>query len=396
MLKFGNREFRNLQEQVLKNMCDIQDIEQGATVLAAFGIKVVGQVNQASDLPAPTTYQGNLGDAFLVGTEAPYDYYIYAKAYDGQEQPAFYNLGQFPKQGPKGDKGDAAGFGTVSATATSVVGQPTVSVNTSGTNEAKNIAFEFGIPDVNPEYVEANPTAEATGTLQKLRVNDTVYSVGGGGVKCYTGATYIGEGESYTLSTFAGIKVGDIVSDSESDQVFIVQSVSNSQINLYGIISYNSQVAATLEVQNNMWVVTSYVLENRLNLRVITLNTVGTTDTVNGLTTLSSLSAYESQLQKIKVGDPVNIIITHNGNITHTVNLVCTTNELPFSGMGQHFKCYGSGYCDNSSTQNVCSCYLDYASSGQDGPKLYLSNTSTNITQYNTTITAGDKVRIYF
>ena len=78
MLKFGNREFRNLQEQVLKNMCDIQDIEQGATVLAAFGIKVVGQVNQASDLPAPTTYKGNLGDAFLVGTEAPYLYYIYA------------------------------------------------------------------------------------------------------------------------------------------------------------------------------------------------------------------------------------------------------------------------------------------------------------------------------
>ena len=185
MLKFGNREFRNLQEQVLKNMCDIQDIEQGATVLAAFGIKVVGQVNQVSDLPAPTTYQGNLGDAFLVGTQAPYLYYIYAKAYDGQEQAAFYNLGEFPKQGPKGDQGDAAGFGTVSATATSVVGQPTVSVNTSGTNEAKNIAFEFGIPDVNPEYVEANPTAEATGTLQKLRVDNTIYGLGGGGTKLY-------------------------------------------------------------------------------------------------------------------------------------------------------------------------------------------------------------------
>ena len=185
MLKFGNREFRNLQEQVLKNMCDIQDIEQGATVLAAFGIKVVGQVNQASDLPAPATYTGNLGDAFLVGTQAPYDYYIYAKAYEGQEQAAFYNLGQFPKPGPKGDTGNAAGFGAITATATSVVGQPTVSVNTSGTNEAKNIAFEFGIPDVNPDYVEANPTASATGTLEKLRVDNTVYGLGGGGTKLY-------------------------------------------------------------------------------------------------------------------------------------------------------------------------------------------------------------------
>ena len=314
MLKFGNREFRNLQEQVLKNMCDIQDIEQGATVLAAFGIKVVGQVNQASDLPAPTTYKGNLGDAFLVGTQAPYDYYIYAKAYDGQEQPAFYNLGQFPQPGPKGDTGNAAGFGTVSATATSVVGQPTVSVSTSGTNEAKNIAFEFGIPDVNPEYVEANPTASATGTLEKLRVDNTVYGLGGG-------------------------------------------SKEKTKI---------------------------------------TLTTVGTTDTLNGWTTLSSLSAYKSQLEKVKVGDPITVIITHSGNMTHTLNLVCITNELPFTGMGQHFKCQGSGYCDNSSTQNVCSGYIDYASSGQDGPRLYLSNTSTNITQYNTTISAGDKVNIYF
>ena len=314
MLKFGNREFRNLQEQVLKNMCDIQDIEQGATVLAAFGIKVVGQVNQVSDLPAPTTYKGNLGDAFLVGTEAPYLYYIYAKAYDGQEQPAFYNLGQFPLPGPKGDKGDAAGFGTVSATATSVVGQPTVIVSTSGTNEAKNIAFEFGIPDVNPEYVEANPTASATGTLEKLRVDNTVYSVGGGAAQ-----------------------------------------------------------------------------RTKIPLKVL-----GNIDTANGWATLTSLSAYVSQLEKIKVGDPITIVVTHSGNLISAVNLVCTTNDLPFSGMGQHFMCHGAGYCDNSSTQNLCSCYLDYASSGQECPKLYLSNTSTNITQYNTSLVKNDKVDIYF
>ena len=177
MLKFGNREFRNLQEQVLKNMCDIQDIEQGATVLAAFGIKVVGQVNQASDLPAPTTYQGNLGDAFLVGTQAPYLYYIYAKAYDGQEQASWYNLGEFPKQGPKGDQGDAAGFGTVSATATSVAGNPTVSVSTSGTNEAKNIAFEFGIPSgAGSKIYKHVITGIITGTNNDAEAKVIVYS----------------------------------------------------------------------------------------------------------------------------------------------------------------------------------------------------------------------------
>lgn len=314
MLKFGNREFRNLQEQVLKNMCDIQDIEQGATVLANFGITVVGQVNQVSDLPAPATYKGNLGDAFLVGTEAPYLYYIYAKAYDGQEQAAFYNLGQFPLPGPKGDQGDAAGFGAITATATSVVGQPTVNVNTSGTNEAKNIAFEFGIPDVNPEYVEANPTASATGTLEKLRVDNAIYSVGGGSTE-------------------------------------------------------RTKIPATVR---------------------------GQTDTANGWTTLTSFSAYDNQLEKVKVGDPITVIIKHNDNILHVLNFVCVINEMPFSGMGQHFKIQGSGYCNNGGVNNYCYGYIDYASSGQDGPRLFLSDTSTNVTQYNTTLVKNDKVDIYF
>lgn len=233
MLKFGNREFRNLQEQVLKNMCDIQDIEQGATVLANFGIKVVGQVNQASDLPAPATYQGNLGDAFLVGTQAPYDYYIYAKAYDGQEQPAFYNLGQFPKPGPKGDTGNAAGFGAVTATATSVVGNPTVSVNTSGTNEAKNIAFEFGIPDVNPEYVEANPTASATGTLTKLRVDNTVYGLGGGGTKLYKHV------------------ISGILSDNANARLIII-STSNEKITDRYPLMYNTELILKINYVSNI------------------------------------------------------------------------------------------------------------------------------------------------
>ena len=315
MLKFGNREFRNLQEQVLKNMCDIQDIEQGATVLAAFGIKVVGQVNQASDLPAPTTYKGNLGDAFLVGTEAPYDYYIYAKAYEGQEQAAFYNLGQFPKPGPKGDTGNAAGFGTVSATATSVVGNPTVSVSTSGTNEAKNIAFEFGIPDVNPEYVEANPTASATGTLEKLRVDNTIYSVGGGG-----GA------------------------------------------------AQRTKVSATV---------------------------LSDSDHSTGITILNNIS-NTTPLESIKVGEPITIIVKHGNTLKHALNLVCTSTEMPFTGMGQYLICNGSGYTENSAANNICGCYIKIGSSQE--PRLYLSDTASNSVpnSYYTTLVNGDKVDIYF
>ena len=43
MIVYKNKEFRNLQEQVKKNMDDISFILQEEGVLNEFGIKVVGQ-----------------------------------------------------------------------------------------------------------------------------------------------------------------------------------------------------------------------------------------------------------------------------------------------------------------------------------------------------------------
>ena len=105
MLAFGNKEFRNLQEQVLENMKNIQDIMDGATVLAEFGIKVVGQVDAADDLPDPEEYDGEYGDAYIVGTEAPYDYYIFTRAFEGDPTPQWFDLGVFPQPGPQGPAG---------------------------------------------------------------------------------------------------------------------------------------------------------------------------------------------------------------------------------------------------------------------------------------------------
>ena len=154
MLKFGNKEFRNLQEQVLKNMSDIQDIIEGNALLASFGIKVVGQVGSASDLPEPATYEGDYGDAYLVGTQAPYSYYIFTRAFEGQEQPSWFDLGQFPvpgPQGPKGDKGDTGeaatmSVGTVSTNTLSPGQKAHVAINSSGTSGNKTISFVFDIP----------------------------------------------------------------------------------------------------------------------------------------------------------------------------------------------------------------------------------------------------------
>lgn len=57
MLKFGNKEFRNLQEQVEKNMKDILFILEEEGVLNSFGIKVVGQEESTDDLPTVEDYK---------------------------------------------------------------------------------------------------------------------------------------------------------------------------------------------------------------------------------------------------------------------------------------------------------------------------------------------------
>lgn len=154
MLNFGNKDFRNLQEQVLKNMKDIQDIEQGATILADFGIKVVGQVETAADLPDPAKYEGDYGDAYLVGTEKPYNYYIFTRAFEGQEDPSWFDLGEFPVPGPQGETGATGqqgpsgtiAFGSASVSTLYPGQSATVQLTNVGTasNAVYNIAF--GIP----------------------------------------------------------------------------------------------------------------------------------------------------------------------------------------------------------------------------------------------------------
>ena len=119
-------------------------------------------------------------------------------------------------------------------------------------------------------------------------------------------------------------------------------------------------------------------------------------DSSTGKTVLTSNSAANDKLAKVKVGDVISIIRKEGSAIKEVVTLTCAINEMPFTGMGLHFICKGAGYCDNSGVNNICSAYIDIASSGQDGPILYLSNTASASTQYYTTVSKGDKVEIYF
>lgn len=66
------------------------------------GIKVVGHVDA---LPIPDgTYE--YGDAYTVGTTAPYDMWIYTRADAFHSEAYWFNIGKFPAPGPQGPKGD--------------------------------------------------------------------------------------------------------------------------------------------------------------------------------------------------------------------------------------------------------------------------------------------------
>ena len=171
MLKFGNKEFRNLQEQVLANMRAIGDLKTTGLVLDEFGIKVIGQVATVGEMPTVAAYKENnpdwaYGDAYAVGTTSPYTLYILTRENESHLEDFWFNIGVFPAPGPQGPEGPqgetgpqgqtgatgqdgaSAGFGTVSASASTLPAgsDATVSVSTSGSNTEKNFSFIFGIP----------------------------------------------------------------------------------------------------------------------------------------------------------------------------------------------------------------------------------------------------------
>jgi hypothetical protein len=96
MLKIKNKEYRNLQEQVLKNMDDVESLEDLAERINQVGIRVDGIVDTPDDLPdAPGEML-----TYAVGTEAPYAIYTYV---DSKQDWVYF--GVFPLAGPQGATG---------------------------------------------------------------------------------------------------------------------------------------------------------------------------------------------------------------------------------------------------------------------------------------------------
>ena len=88
MIKIGDKEYRNLEEQVafLTQKSDFANL----------GLHLKGFVSDTSELPMENAVDG---DTYGVGTQPPYRYY----AYNGG---VYSDIGTFPQPGPRGIQGD--------------------------------------------------------------------------------------------------------------------------------------------------------------------------------------------------------------------------------------------------------------------------------------------------
>lgn len=98
----------NMMEQVYKNKSDIEYILNTEGTLNSYGIKVVGQVDSAVNLPKKADYEVwpfDYGDAFAVGTAPPYTFYIWTRAFGAFLEDHWFNVGQLSIPGPVGPQG---------------------------------------------------------------------------------------------------------------------------------------------------------------------------------------------------------------------------------------------------------------------------------------------------
>lgn len=139
-IQVGDKIFRNIQEQVGKNQADINALKLAQTL----GFKNIGTLDEASDIPEGTY---NYGEFFFIGTQAPYEVYIYTN-HDGTDE--FINLGTLA--GPQGNIGLPGSTGTVEIVAT-VTGEPgsDASVVNTGTPGAAKLTFTIPTGAAGPQ-----------------------------------------------------------------------------------------------------------------------------------------------------------------------------------------------------------------------------------------------------
>ena len=124
MIQYKDVTLRNLEEQVLHNKEEIARHWNVDRVLADFGITVLGRVDTKEELPEDEGE--NWGYGYLVGTEAPYDVYVWTRPNLNVGEPNAYwlDIGKISIVGPVGPRGETGSQGERGFGITSIVQNP--------------------------------------------------------------------------------------------------------------------------------------------------------------------------------------------------------------------------------------------------------------------------------
>ena len=110
-MEINGKTYRNLESQVAY----LTDVWNNQVALNEMGIKVVGHVDTEAEIPE-STYE--YGDAYMVGTEVPYTMFVWTRADLSHSSDYWFNVGNFPLPGPKGEKGDTTRLDWIDNTST--------------------------------------------------------------------------------------------------------------------------------------------------------------------------------------------------------------------------------------------------------------------------------------
>lgn len=162
MFEFDGKIYRNLQEQVLKNQLDITHLKE-LGVTADLGIKIMNAENPlSSETQLPKNYTGDYGDAYIVGSAAPYRLYVWSRtAIEGKG--FWFDWGELNAPsvvpGPIGPQGIQGEQGIRGSLWNSQTGAPT---NTTGVNNGDQ-ALNTSTGDV---YQYVNGVWQITGNIK--------------------------------------------------------------------------------------------------------------------------------------------------------------------------------------------------------------------------------------
>ena len=330
----------NLEMQVLKNKNDIEDLQNVEKTIQAFGIKVVANVENASDIPAVITYKfnnpgWNYGDAYTVGLQEPYQFWILTRADKTSSNPLhqvdyWFNLGtltgpqgpQGPQgvagpQGPKGDIGPQGSTGPIGPQGPRGIEGPRGVAGPQGLQGDPGFAVTLKayITDVN-QLPTPTPEIRHDGYLLKSAdgTTSTLYAIIGGDTPSSLTWSAIGIisglGNYLTLSTYNNDKLTWAKTINSDVSSIVLLDASGNLMSKLNLVTINGQAILSTDQFGNLKV-TQYI-----DLPTISYSNLSITNMGNLKTELDrylSLEIMKTTVDTISLADFKPVTLKLNG-----------------------------------------------------------------------------------